>query len=174
MADTAPQATSASELREVLTRSPVPLALLDLDTLELVDANAAAAKVIGRDLPIVEPVALGTLLSPDDAEHAAHALQLVADGTIHSYSANRKVLRPDGGVVDGDVWVRSIAHFRHAMALLVFMPERPGDGRANIDDVEDVTAPSMPIAFTDPIAVGTMEIDTRIVRIERGDRKAHR
>jgi DNA-binding CsgD family transcriptional regulator/PAS domain-containing protein len=149
----------------VLQRSPLPLAVFDLETLLLVDANAAAGRVIGRDLPITEPVALGTLLTADDAAGAAHALQLVADGTIHAYEAHRKILRSDGTVVDGHVWVRSIAQMQHAMALVVFMPDRPGDTPEDLEEIDDVALPGMRLALSDPMAVGTMEIDTRVVRI---------
>src|SRR2546423_2393846 len=116
MTDPAADGTTPAELHEVLLRSPLPLAIFALDTMLLVDANAAACQVIGHDFPVAEPVALGTLLVPDDATHAAHALHLIADGTIHAYEAHRKILRADGSVVDGHVWVRSIADVQHALA----------------------------------------------------------
>jgi hypothetical protein len=160
-----PGSKTAAEARDVLTRCPLPVALLDLHTLQVVDANAAGALVIGRDLPIVEPIELETLLTPEDAKNAAHALNLVAEGTIHAYEANRKVLRADGVVVDGHVWVRSLAHFRDAMALVVFMAADTGVSPESAGDTASIALPSMRISFTDPIAVGSMAIDTRIIRV---------
>ncbi len=161
MTDAALPETTTAELREVVQRSTLPLALLELGTMLLVDANAPACQIIGVEFPVDAPVPLGVLLAPDDAAHAAQALQLVADGTIDGYEANRKVLRSDGAVVDGHVWVRSISHVRHAMALVVFMSERQG----TLPDHDTTELPSMRLALTAPIAVGTMEIDTRLVRI---------
>jgi PAS domain S-box-containing protein len=50
------------------------------------------------------------------------------------------------------------------MAFVVFMPDRPGDTPED-DQLDDVALPGMRIALTEPIVVGTMEIDTRVVRI---------
>jgi PAS domain S-box-containing protein len=146
-----------------MLRSTLPLALFELDTMLLVDANAAACSITGHDFPVDAPIPLATLLAPHDAAQAAQALRLVADGTIGAYEADRKILRADGAVVEGHIWVRSIAHMHHTMALVVFMPEHQG----SLPDHDTPELPSMRLALNEPIAVGTMEIDTRLVRISR-------
>jgi len=161
MAGVALHDTTAAELRDVVQQSTLPLALFELDTMLFVDANAPACRIIGHDFPVEAPVALGALLAPHDATQAAQAMRLVADGTIDAYETNRKILRSDGAVVDGHVWVRAIAHMDHTMALVVFMPEGQGDA----PDHDHPELPGMRLALTEPIAVGTMEIDTRLVRI---------
>jgi PAS domain S-box-containing protein len=160
LADTIRPEEPNPDLRQALEQSALPVALLDLTTMRIIDANAAACEITGRSYPI-EPLALGEILSPDDAEHARHALQLVADATIHGYEARRKIKRADGVVIESHVWVRRIERAQRSEAFIVFVPE--GSGNLASDDYSNL--PSMRLALGRPVAVGSMELDTRIIRM---------
>jgi PAS domain S-box-containing protein len=160
LASTPPPEPTEADLRQALEQSALPVAVLDLTTMQLTAANRAACEITGRTYPI-EPLGIGEVLSPDEAEHARHALQLIADGTIHGYEARRKLMRTDGVVVESHVWVRGIENSPHPQAFIVFMPE--GAGKLAPEDYGDL--PSMRLALGRPVAVGSMEIDTRIIRI---------
>lgn len=149
------------EMREIMGRSAMALALFDLEAMQFVEANAPACAVLGRDFPLAAPLTVNDLLAPADAEPAMNAMRLIADGTIDGYEANRKIMRADGSVIEGQVWVRSMMHARSAVALVLFMPAR-GDHAENAGTIE---FPNMRLAFTETVAVGTMEVDTRLVRI---------
>jgi PAS domain S-box-containing protein len=51
------------------------------------------------------------------------------------------------------------------MALVVFVAADSGVSPENADDMGSIALPSMRISITDPIAVGSMAIDTRIIRV---------
>ncbi len=52
MADATPAGTTEAERRRALTQSTLPVAVLDLETMQLVGADDAAATVTGRALPV--------------------------------------------------------------------------------------------------------------------------
>jgi DNA-binding CsgD family transcriptional regulator len=107
------------------------------------------------------PVPLRTLLLPEDAAPATRALQLVADGTIHSYDARRHVRRLAGGTVAGHIWVRALPSPTGRTALVVFMPEKSTDAPDAM-----IAEPAAPrITMSEPIVVGSFDAATRISQV---------
>src|ERR1044072_3489257 len=90
--DITPRAMQAEvELREAVQQNPLPLAVVAIDTMEVMDMNDAARTVIRE--PTAQRLPLQQLLSPEDEVRAKQALHLVADGTLHAYEATRMLRR---------------------------------------------------------------------------------
>ena len=169
MTDAPARDDSAAQLRELLQRSPLPLARFDLGSMLVTDANEAGRQVLGVQDLSAFPLPLHAVLVPEDEAMAAKSLKLLADGTIHAYDARRRLRRTDGSAVPGRVWVRALGPPNDTTALVVFMPE---SGRAGLDSADDTPAqPATRLALSGPVVVGTIDAATRIMRIS-ADAKA--
>ena len=150
------------ELREAVQHNPLPLAVVAIDTMEVVDMNDAARAVM-RD-PAMQRVSLQQLLTPEDEVRAKQALNLVADGTLHAYEATRSIRRADGSTVECHVWVRSLAHLHPDWALIVFAPGSD-DGPLDVEDVEAETPGARVESAPPATAIALIGLDTSITRI---------
>jgi DNA-binding CsgD family transcriptional regulator len=170
MTDALMRTSGGTHLHDLVHRSPLPLAIVDLATLELVDANDAARDVLARPGVDELPLPLDAVLTPDEQTPASRALRLVADGTIRSYDARRNVRRADGETVPGRVWVRALPEPCEATALVVFLPE-PGDDPVVVTETtteaagEAVRPPATRVALGGPVVVGSFDAGTRITQI---------
>jgi PAS domain-containing protein/DNA-binding CsgD family transcriptional regulator len=156
--------STESELREAMQRNPLPLALISLDTMQFLDVNDAARRLIGGSDDRAITVA-GVLL-PEDEENARSALALIAQETIHAYETRRRLRRADGTTVAGHVWVRSLAYLRPGTALAVFVSDDEAmttDGAG--EDLAVIDAPGHRIRSLPPIAIASIGLDTTIKRI---------
>jgi PAS domain-containing protein/DNA-binding CsgD family transcriptional regulator len=157
-----------AQLRDVLHRSALPLALVDLDTLLIVDANDAARALLGEHGDVQLPLALHDVLLPEDEARVVSALQLVRDGTIHSYDASRRLRRSDGATVRAHIWVRALPSPSNDFALAVFLPD---DGAEGASDNNVAALPAPPLALKEPIVIGSIDASTRITQMS-ADAKA--
>jgi DNA-binding CsgD family transcriptional regulator/PAS domain-containing protein len=150
------------ELRDAVQQNPLPLAVVAIDTMEVVDLNDAARAVL-RD-PDLQRIALQNLLSPEDEMRAKQALHLVADGTLQAYEATRSLRRADGSVIECHVWVRSLAHLHVDWALIVLAPQGE-EGTLDVENVE-LETPGARLESTPPAtAIALIGLDTSITRI---------
>jgi PAS domain S-box-containing protein len=163
MTDAPARAAFDTELRDVVHRSPLALALISLDSLVLVDANDAALAILGRREPLRFPVRLHEVLPTEDAAPAARALRLIADGTIHSYDAARRLRREDGETVNGHIWVRALPYPEHSVALALFVPEPDQVLVLKDDDVRAIPARRFPLDA--PLVVGSMDAGTHVTQL---------
>jgi PAS domain S-box-containing protein len=171
MTETRAVATVDEQLRDLLHRSPLPLALLDLDSMLFVDANEPARRLLSEKGDVEFPVALREVLLPEDHGAAERALQLVADGTINSYDARRNVRRADGGTVRGHIWVRALPSPSKDSALVVFLPETT-DG-LGVELVEAVR-PAMRLPLGETVVIGSFDAGTRITQVSADVKKLGR
>jgi DNA-binding CsgD family transcriptional regulator/PAS domain-containing protein len=166
MADAMTRASGGTQLHDLVQRSPLPIAVVDLATLELVDANDAALEVLARPGLDALPLPLDAVLDPDEQRPASRALQLVADGTIRSYDARRHVRRADGETVPGRVWVRALPEPCEESALVVFLPEPSDDPVIVTEPAGDtIPAPAARVPLGGPVVVGSFDAGTRITQI---------
>jgi PAS domain S-box-containing protein len=150
------------ELHAAVHKNPLPLAVIAIDTMEVVDLNDAARAVL-RDQSVTR-LPLQQLLSPDDEVRAKHALNLVADGTLHAYEASRSLRRADGSTVESHIWVRSLTHLHAGWALVVLAPATE-DEPIDVDDV-DMEVPGARLDAAPPVvAIALIGLDTSITRI---------
>jgi DNA-binding CsgD family transcriptional regulator/PAS domain-containing protein len=167
MGEATASASVDAQLHDLLHRSPLALALLDLESMLIVDANGAARELISENEPVTFPVHLRDVLLPEDEGPAVRALQLVADGAIHSYDTRRRVKRRGGGTVAGHIWVRALPSPRDDVALVVFLPEADSGG-----DNEDLTGlPATRVSLSDPVVIGSIDAGTRFTQLSADARK---
>jgi PAS domain S-box-containing protein len=169
MTDTTAATTIEAQLRDLLHRSPLALAILDLDSMTIVDANEPTRALLGEKGEIRFPVSLRDVLLPEDRGPAERALQLVADGTISSYDARRNVLRSDGAMVRGHIWVRALSSPSKDAALVVFLPEGAGGYGDDLDDA--ATRPAMRLPLNEAVVVGSFDAGTRLTQISADVKK---
>jgi PAS domain S-box-containing protein len=171
MTETRAASTVDEDLRDLLHRSPLPLALLDLDSMTFVDGNEPARELLGEKGEIDFPVALRNVLLPKDRGAAERALQLVADGTINSYDARREVRRSDGATVRGHIWVRALPSPSKDAALVVFLPETT-DGLGV--ELGEAVRPAMRFPLNETVVVGSFDAGTRITQVSADVKKLGR
>jgi PAS domain-containing protein/DNA-binding CsgD family transcriptional regulator len=156
--------STEAELRDAMHRNPLPLALIALDTMQFLDVNEAARRLIGASDDV--EITLANVLLPEDEENARQALALIAHETIHAYETRRRLRRTDGTTIAGHVWVRSLAYLRPGTALAVFVSDdeaRTADGDG--EDLALIDAPGHRIQSLPPIAIASIGLDTTIKRI---------
>jgi DNA-binding CsgD family transcriptional regulator/PAS domain-containing protein len=150
------------ELRAAVQQNPLPLAVVAVDTMEVVDMNDAARAVVR--MAGVQRLPLEQILSPEDEMRAKQALNLVADGTLQAYEATRTLRRADGSTVECHIWVRSLAHLHADWALVVFAPGSD-DGPLDVEDVELETPGARVESAPPATAIALIGLDTSITRI---------
>jgi len=149
------------ELRAAVQQNPLPLAVIAIDTMEVIDMNDAARAVIRA--ADVQRMPLERLLSADDQMRAKQALHLIADGTLHAYEATRLLQRTDGSAVECHIWVRSLAHLHEEWALAVFAPG--GEDALDIEAVDTEALGARVDAAPPATAIALIGLDTSITRI---------
>lgn len=141
-------------LVQLVERSPLPIAVVDLDTLDYVAVSRAGVALLGLadddDLPNV----LDTTGEPDEAREA---FGLIQRGAIDGYEARRHVRRPDHRPQSAALAVRALQKYGFpGRALVLVTATAPGDD-----------APELPrLDPTEPdVCAGSTDEDGRIDRI---------
>lgn len=105
--------------------SPLPIAVVDIDTLDFVALSSAGAAFLGRVGENALPNVVDLVGEPDAAREA---FALIASGAIDGYEARRHVLRPHEQPNVASLAVRALGKFgfpRRAL-VLVTAPGTPG------------------------------------------------
>jgi DNA-binding CsgD family transcriptional regulator/PAS domain-containing protein len=136
-----------SVLQEVVRRSILPVALVDLDGLRFVTGSPTAAAMLRQS--DLDNLSLLSLV--EDSPETRTALSFLRSGALDSYEAHRLLLEPRGDDVGMSMWVRGLAMRGFAGWAL---------GILTLGDRDDATLALPPNLFASPtaIAVGTSDI----------------
>lgn len=145
-------------LREAIHRSFLPIALLDLDDMRLLEANAAARAAIGLGDRDPLPATLTELLEPDAHEQSRQALAVLASGAVLAFESHRRLRCSDGSTFDAHLWVRSLRPMDLHAALVIFS-EFEGDDLGDIA----TAAPGARLDLGGAVAVGSLDLELRIL-----------
>src|SRR4051794_33084860 len=152
--------TGDGELREVLHKSTLPIAIFDLGSMRFLDANEAARAVIGLDAVADLPEAVSDVFIGVDEQRASASARLLADGAVIAFEARRDLRRSDGTTIAVHTWVRSIDVLRPHAALIVFKPHE-----TDAPDSFTGELPSTRLQLSGPVVVGSMDLDLRVRRL---------
>jgi PAS domain S-box-containing protein len=149
-----------ADLREVLHQNALPIAIFDLESMQFVDANAAARALVGLDEDAALPETVADIFDAVEEERSAASLRLLADGAIIAFEARRRLQRVDGTTIAVHTWVRSLDVLRAHSALIVIKP-RGGDS----PDSFTGELPSTRLRLAGPVVVGSLDLDMRVRRL---------
>ncbi|MGA8297464.1 MAG: LuxR C-terminal-related transcriptional regulator [Acidimicrobiales bacterium] len=146
--------TSEKELRAVLDRLPVPIAIWNPDGGSLLLANEAAAEV--ADIPLSELVGMSAVDIVGPEQKVTLANKSLAEGAIDSYRARRILTSHEGETLYA--WVRAIEVDGRRLAVGVFALARDVVNFGGAD-------PTSPFGQSIAVAVGFVDLDWRIIEI---------
>jgi PAS domain S-box-containing protein len=99
--------TSEAMQRTMIDQAPVGVVLLDMDA-TILEANPHLCSFFGRPREEIVGAPLDEFIHPQDAVAAREAIQRLRTGVTDGYRAERRYLRPGGGVVWGLVAVAAV------------------------------------------------------------------
>lgn len=147
-----------TDLRAALHRSPLPIALIDLDDMRLLEANAAALRTIGLAPEDPLPGTLDELFDPDTRAVSRAALELLAADAVMAFESRRTLRSADGAPFDAHLWVRSLRSIGLHAALVIVAPY---DGVDPVDIESGVPATRLDLGGA--VAVGAIDVELRIL-----------
>lgn len=148
---------SADHLRRLVRRSPLPVMLLDLETLLIAEASDPYAAFFSRDRTSLVGTR-GDQLT-DQPEAAAKSLALVATGVIDGYTRHASFTKPDGREIEYDLRVTACAEDQRRHAVVSVLPPNWDDGATRVvPDPDDET-----------LTMGTVNGQWVVDRITTGD-----
>jgi PAS domain S-box-containing protein len=95
-------AEAEARFRTIFSSSPVGIVLADLDSDEILEANDAYCKIVGRSRESIVDNGWQGLTHPDDVAEGAARLDMLRQGKITEYNLLKRYLKPDDEVV----WAR--------------------------------------------------------------------
>jgi diguanylate cyclase (GGDEF)-like protein/PAS domain S-box-containing protein len=99
-----PTFLTEESFRRVFHDSPVGMVLADLD-LQVLDANAAFAAFLGREVDDIVGSSVASYSAPGDMLHTRRNHEALLAGTTNHYSMEKRYLRADGSLVWGEITV---------------------------------------------------------------------
>ncbi|MBK9739221.1 MAG: PAS domain S-box protein [Actinobacteria bacterium] len=100
-------AGSEEKFRSAMHNAGFGMCLATVDGTFL-DVNAALCEILGRDEADIKALTWLELTHPDDLSADLDLAQQVVSGAIDQYRMTKRYLRPDGGIVFGDVTVKGV------------------------------------------------------------------
>lgn len=110
---------SSDFLRRLVRRSPIPVLLFEIETLQVIEASDSFLAFVGRDrAALLDTTVLGLSEQP---EATRKSMALVAAGVIDGYTRHATLRLPDGRSVEGDLRISACTeeHRRHAVVSLL-------------------------------------------------------
>lgn len=147
-----------TDLRAALHRSPLPIALIDLEDVRILEANAAALRFIGLAPDDPLPGSLDEILAPEDRTASQAALSVLASGAVMAVESRRSLVGADGARFDAHLWVRSLRSIGLHAALVILAPY---DGNDPVDLTGE--APATRLDLGGAVAVGSIDVELRIL-----------
>ena len=80
----------------IFASAPVGIVLADLETDEIVEANDAYCRIVGRSHADVMRDGWLGMTHPDDVAEGAARLNQLRAGNTHAYNLSKRYLKPDG------------------------------------------------------------------------------
>lgn len=162
MPKTAPLRTrgpvSAENLRRLVRNSPLPVMLMEIETLRVVELSDAFAAVTGRDR--ADLLTATALELTEEPETATKSMALVASGVIDGYTRRATFRQPSGELVDRDVHITACTESDRQHAVVSVLP-----ARWSADD-----APALAVAAEDDtLTMGTVNSQWVVDRITTGE-----
>lgn len=131
MDPTGSRLASLSQLSDVIARSSIPLAVVDLSDCRVLVINASAGKLFEASPPEVVGRAWPSLWDEEYRVAAAQALAALADGAIDSYRCRRRIQTPSGSV-EVWLWSRAVALTDGMVAVIVVAPVGESDSSGRL------------------------------------------
>ena len=147
-----------TDLRAALHRSPLAIALIDLDDMRLLEANAAALRTIGLVPEDPLPGTLDEIFDPETRAASKAALEVLAADAIMAFESRRTLRSADGTPFDAHLWVRSLRSIGLHAALVIVAPY---DGVDPVDLESGVPATRLDLGGA--VAVGSIDLELRIL-----------
>ncbi|MCX6204898.1 MAG: PAS domain S-box protein [Bacteroidetes bacterium] len=98
---------SNTRFRTILNDAPLGIALIDLETGKIIDANPMFAKITGRSIQELINTSWMSITHPDDIYSDLENKELLASGKIDNFQMEKRYFLPDGSFV----WVNmTISH----------------------------------------------------------------
>lgn len=115
-------AESGGQLTAMVAASALPVSLVDVSTVRIVFANAAACR-LGR-LTLDQMVGRSLYEFATEPDKIRDGITALLSGAVESYQAPRVFLRADGSSFDGRVWVRLGVDGDRRVLIIVFTDDR--------------------------------------------------
>jgi PAS domain-containing protein len=149
---------SAENLRRLVRNSPLPVMLMQIETLRIVEVSDAFVAVTGRDRASLLAATAPELT--EQPETATKSMALVASGIIDGYTRRATFRRPSGELLDRDVHITASTESDRQHAVVSVLP-----ANWSADD-----APALAMAAEDDtLTMGTVNGQWVVDRITTGE-----
>ncbi|MFO1471788.1 MAG: EAL domain-containing protein [Turneriella sp.] len=113
-------------LATLFSESPLGIAVVDLDTSAILNANPKFCEILGRPLAAVLKLHWQDFTHTDDIVANLKLVEEIRTGRRKSFTVRKRYVRPDGSVVWGNLTLSHLTHYHE-------------NHRVNIAIIEDVT-----------------------------------
>jgi len=88
-----------ARFRSIFLSAPVGIVLVDLETDEIIEANASYYEIVGRSKEEILTIGWRGLIHPDDLPEANAQMNLLRQRKTTGYSRTKRYIKPDGEIV---------------------------------------------------------------------------
>lgn len=152
-----PSGPKPGEFDDVLRRSAMPLAVVDMTSHRLTAANGPFAALIEVDPSELAGLALWDISAPEEGPLGEGVLAAMASGLVDSVQGRGRLRLPDGETLDVLAWVRPLGSGSHrCCALLALVPADSGIS---------AEPPAIASAESPRVTLGTLDHDWRFSEV---------
>lgn len=169
---------SLTRLRDAISRTTIPLGLVNLIDRCVLFVNEAAAELFGRPQAELIGTDASLMAGGPDPEQGKQLLEALARGAIDSYHARRRIYRPSGSV-DVWVWTRTVAVEGGLVALAAAAPVDESDPTGRLisayfgpDGIDAALGNAQPSGAGQPFAAGLAPAPPEPVDVPADERLA--
>ncbi|MCA9011793.1 MAG: PAS domain S-box protein, partial [Planctomycetaceae bacterium] len=135
---------SDTRFRAVFEQAAIGVAVIDPDSLSILDANQCAVRIFGYSVPELKSLKLAQIIHAEDLESCMESLDRLLAGEIREYSVEHRCVQQDGSLL----WIKqlmSAVHYSDAGQgpLLIALFEDIQD-RKSVEQRLQVLADSLP------------------------------